>query len=151
MGKRNRGNVATGENTVIGEGTVIKGDIVSDSAVIRVDGQVDGGIQTKGDLIIATQGVVNGDVTATNLNLAGKILGDVEIGNKIEIEANGKLLGNISTKLLAMDETAVIQGNVNMTSDTAETADNKTEEKPAAEAEDKADAPKEDSKAEDNA
>ncbi|MCR5399311.1 MAG: polymer-forming cytoskeletal protein [Lachnospiraceae bacterium] len=151
MGKRNRGNVATGENTVIGEGTVIKGDIVSDSAVIRVDGQVDGGIQTKGDLIIATQGVVNGDVTATNLNLAGKILGDVEIGNKIEIEANGKLLGNISTKLLAMDETAVIQGNVNMTSDTAETADNKTEEKPASEAEDKADAPKEDSKAEDNA
>ncbi len=140
MGRKNRGNVANGENTVIGAGTVVKGDIVSDSAVIRVDGQVDGGINTKGDLVVATSGVVNGDVVASNLNLAGKIMGDVEIANKMEIEANGKLLGNISTKLLAMDETAVIQGNVNMTAgdgtakdapadtekaDTADTADEK--------------------------
>ncbi len=117
MGRKNRGNVANGENTVIGAGTVIKGDIVSDSAVIRVDGQVDGHIDTKGDLVIATTGIVNGDVKASNLNLAGKIVGDVEVNNKIELEAKGRLLGNISTKLLAMDETAVIQGNVNMTSE----------------------------------
>ncbi len=129
MGRKNRGNLAKGENTIIGEGTVIKGDIVSDSAIIRVDGKVDGAINTKGDLVVATSGVVNGDVTASNLNLAGQIVGDVEVTNKIEVEAKGRLLGNISTKLLAMDETAVIQGNVNMTNGESETkANGKAEE-----------------------
>ena len=117
MGRKNRGNVATGENTVIGAGTTVNGDIVSDSAVMRVDGQVNGGINTKGDLVIGTMGVVSGDVVASSVNLAGKIVGDVAASNKIEIEAKGRLLGNIQTKLLAMDETAVIQGKVNMPDD----------------------------------
>ncbi len=120
MAKKNRGNVANGENSVIGAGTTVNGDIVSDSAIIRVDGQVNGGVNTKGDLVIGAMGVVNGDVVASSVNLAGKIAGDVEAANKIEIEANGKLLGNIKTKLLAMDETAVIQGMVNMSADEAE-------------------------------
>ena len=124
MGRKNRGNVATGENTVIGAGTTVNGNIVSDSAVIRVDGQVNGGINTKGDLVIGTMGVVSGDVVASSVNLAGKIVGDVEASNKIEIEAKGKLLGDIRTKLLAMDETAVLQGKVNM-SEEENASDNK--------------------------
>ncbi len=133
MGRKNRGNVATGENTVIGAGTTVNGNIVSDSAVIRVDGQVNGGINTKGDLVIGTNGIVSGDVVASSVNLAGKIVGDVEASNKIEIEAKGKLLGNIQTKLLAMDETAVIQGKVNMSNDEGDTdkksADTDTDDK----------------------
>lgn len=120
MARKNRGNVANGENTVIGSGTTVNGDIVSDSAIIRVDGQVNGGVNTKGDLVIGSMGIVNGNVYASSVNLAGKIVGDVEATNKIEIEAKGKLLGNIQTKLLAMDETAVIQGQVNMTADEEE-------------------------------
>ena len=129
MAKKNRGNVANGENSVIGAGTTVNGDIVSDSAIIRVDGQVNGGVNTKGDLVIGAMGVVNGDVVASSVNLAGKIAGDVEAANKIEIEANGKLLGNIKTKLLAMDETAVIQGMVNMTADEAEESKSKDDDK----------------------
>ena len=120
MAKKNRGNVASGENTVIGSGTTVNGDIVSDSAIIRVDGQVNGGVNTKGDLVIGEMGIINGNVYASSVYLAGKIDGDVEATNKIEIEAKGKLLGNIQTKLLAMDETAVIQGQVNMTVEEAE-------------------------------
>ncbi len=143
MAKKNRGNVANGENSVIGAGTTVNGDIVSDSAIIRVDGQVNGGVNTKGDLVIGAMGVVNGDVVASSVNLAGKISGDVEAANKIEIEANGKLLGNIKTKLLAMDETAVIQGMVNMTADEAEESkskdDNKDTDSDVKESEDKED------------
>ena len=122
MSRKSRGNVANGENTVIGSGTTINGDIVSDSAVIRVDGRVSGGINTKGDLVIGATGEVNGDVYAANLNMAGRITGDATIGNKIEIEARGRLIGNITAKLMAMDETAIIQGLVNM--EAGDAADN---------------------------
>lgn len=114
MGRKNRGNVANGENTVIGAGTTVNGDIVADSAIMRVDGQVNGGITTKGDLVVGPSGVINGNVTASSLNLAGKVLGNVDADNKVEIEAKGQIIGDITTKLMAMDETAVIKGNVNM-------------------------------------
>lgn len=114
MARKNRGNVANGENTVIGAGTTVNGDIVSDSAVIRIDGQINGGINTKGDLVVGATGVVNGAVVASSVNLAGKIFGNVDADNKVEIEAKGQILGDITAKLLAMDETAVIKGRVNM-------------------------------------
>ncbi len=141
MAKKNRGNVANGENTVIGAGTTVNGDIVSDSAVIRVDGQVNGGINTKGDLVVGSMGVINGDVVASSVNLAGKIDGDVDAANKIEIEAKGKLLGNIRTKLLAMDEAAFIQGNVNMT---PEEIEKEKDRKDKEDSKDDSDDPKED-------
>ena len=114
MSRKNRGNVANGENTVIGAGTTVNGDIVADSAIMRVDGQVNGGITTKGDLVVGPSGVINGNVTASSLNLAGKVLGNVDADNKVEIEAKGQIIGDITTKLMAMDETAVIKGRVNM-------------------------------------
>lgn len=114
MARKNRGNVANGENTVVGAGTTVNGDIVSDSAVIRIDGQINGGINTKGDLVVGATGVVNGSVVASSVNLAGKIFGNVDADNKVEIEAKGQILGDITAKLMAMDETAVIKGRVNM-------------------------------------
>ncbi|MBQ0027870.1 MAG: polymer-forming cytoskeletal protein [Lachnospiraceae bacterium] len=113
MGRRNK-NLAKGENTVIGAGTVISGGVTSDSMVMRIDGQIEGGINTKGDLIIGEKGTVNGDVKASSLTLAGVVNGNVDAVNKITIEAGGKLYGNINTELLAIDETAILQGNVNM-------------------------------------
>ncbi len=114
MSKKNRGNVANGENTVIGAGTTINGDIVADSAIMRVDGQVNGAVSTKGDLVVGSSGVINGNVTASSVNLAGRIFGNVDANNKVEIEAKGQIVGDITAKLMAMDETAVIKGNVNM-------------------------------------
>lgn len=114
MGFRKSNNAVKGENTIIGSGTVIGGSIVSDSALMRVDGEVKGGIDTKGDLIIGTGGIVRGDVVAANLNLGGEVTGNATITEKIDIEATGKLIGDITTNLLSIDEKAVIQGKVTM-------------------------------------
>ncbi len=146
MGRRNKNIVANGENTVVGLGTVVNGDIKSEAAVIRIDGEVNGEINTKGDLVIGKDGIIKGNVTAANLNLGGSINGNATVVNKIVIESSGKLLGDISTKLLAMDESAVIQGKVSMVEETV--ADDKKEataEEVKAEAKEE---PKEESKEE---
>ena len=116
---RKKKNQAKGEHTVIGKGTVINGDITSDAAIIRVDGEVRGGINTKGDLVVGVGGIVKGDVTAADLVLGGEILGDVVVSYKVDIEAKGKLTGDITTHLLAIDENAIIQGKVTMLNDEA--------------------------------
>ncbi len=129
---RKKKNQAKGEHTVIGKGTIINGDITSDAAIIRVDGEVRGGIDTKGDLVVGVGGIVRGNVTAAELVLGGEILGDVVISYKVDIEAKGKLTGDITTHLLAIDENAVIQGKVTMITEEpaakqAETAPESTE------------------------
>ena len=113
MARRNK-NRATGENTVIGAGTVVGGGIISDATIVRIDGKINGGVETKGDLIIGPEGEVHGDVTAFSLILAGKVIGNAKVTHRIEIEAGGKLIGDIETELLAMDETAMYQGKVTM-------------------------------------
>jgi len=107
-------NRAKGENTVIGAGTVIGGTIVSDATAIRVDGKVNGGIDTKGDLIIGPDAEVNGDISAFSLINSGTVIGNVNTTHRIEIEAGGKLIGDIETELIAIDETAIYQGRVVM-------------------------------------
>lgn len=133
--EKNSVNVACGENTVVGLGTVVNGDITSEAVIIRIDGEINGDVTTKGDLVIGKDGIVTGNVIANNLNLGGKVTGNVDIVNKLVIEANGKLIGDISTKLLAMDETAIIQGKVNMT-ETQNVAEVKEEAKAEETAED---------------
>ncbi len=113
MARKNK-NRATGENTIIGAGTVVGGGIVSDATIIRIDGKINGGVETKGELIIGPDGEVHGDVTAHSLILAGKIIGNTKVTHRVEIEAGGKLIGDIETELLAMDETAMYQGRVTM-------------------------------------
>lgn len=132
MGRRNK-NIAKGENTVIGSGTIISGNIEADAMVMRIDGKVDGKVTTKGDLIIGQDGSVEGDVTAASLILAGSVNGNVNCEHKITIEAGGKLIGDINTELLAMDETAILQGRVNMviTQEKEDAVDNKKEKKVA--------------------
>lgn len=107
-------NKAIGENSVIGAGTVVNGSIKSDAMVFRVDGKVLGDIVTEGELVIGTDGVVEGNIIASSLMLGGKLTGDADVKHRIEIEAGGELLGDINTELLAMDETAVLIGRVNM-------------------------------------
>ena len=63
---------------VIGEGTSIKGDIQS-SGDIRIDGILEGNLDTRGKLVIGNSGNINGDVKCKNAEVSGKIKGKIRI------------------------------------------------------------------------
>ena len=65
---------------VIGEGTTIKGDLIS-TGDLRIDGKVIGSIQTKAKCVIGNSAVVTGDVDCKNCDVSGKIEGDVKISD----------------------------------------------------------------------
>lgn len=107
-------NKAKGESTVIGKGTTINGPVVSDAIIMRVDGVINGEVTTDGDIIVGCDGIIVGDIKAHSLILAGKIEGNVELQYRLEMEANGILKGDVNTLLLSIDETAVLNGTINM-------------------------------------
>lgn len=123
-------NPAKGENTVIGAGTVINGGITSDAMVVRIDGKVDGEILSKGEIIVGTDGIILGNVDAASVVVGGEIKGNVKATVRLELESGAKLTGDVKTPLLAVSETAVLQGSVSMTSNSDssnEKAENSTE------------------------
>ena len=107
-------NKAKGESTVIGKGTTINGTVVSDAIIMRVDGVINGDVTTDGDIIVGCDGIIVGDIKAHSLILAGKIEGNVDLQYRLEMEAKGTLMGDVNTSLLSIDETAVLNGTINM-------------------------------------
>ncbi len=100
-------------STIIGAGTEFIGDLHTKDTT-RVDGIIRGNIQSEGNVIIGTNGQVEGNVDAVDVSIAGMIKGDMTAKNRIEVLSTAHIEGNITTKSLCIDEHAVFQGICNM-------------------------------------
>ncbi len=113
--KKNNNQFVNGNMTIIGAGTVVEG-VLKASASTRIDGTVNGDITSEGVVVIANEGVVNGNITAVDVKISGTVKGNLTISGKTELVSSGKLIGDIKTGSLSIDETAVFQGNCKMNS-----------------------------------
>lgn len=103
----------TNIESIISEGVEIKGDITSQSS-IRLDGKVEGRIESKGDLIVGEKGYIKGEIKVTNLMLAGKIEGNTAALGRFEITSTGKMYGDLTCNLLTIEEGGYLDGTSKM-------------------------------------
>jgi len=99
--------------TIIGPDSEVKGTVFSKGS-IRVDGIVDGGIVQADSVIIGETGIVNGDINAQTVVVAGRIEGNVNSAISIELLEDAELKGDIKTQQLSIHEGAFFQGNCTM-------------------------------------
>ena len=99
--------------TVISAGTTVTGALRAADG-IRVDGRVEGPIHSDATVIVGSDGVVAGDITAVNAHIAGSVRGDVRVEYRLEIAATGELYGDVQMARLAIQDGAVFQGQVLM-------------------------------------
>ena len=67
-----------GKTNRIVEGTIIKGDIIS-QADFRLDGELTGNFQTKGKIVIGPAGSVTGDIICKNADIEGKYKNKIQV------------------------------------------------------------------------
>ena len=103
--------------TIIGKGSECNGDFNAEGSV-RIDGTINGDVNVTGTLIVGATGVINGDVEAQSAVVGGEIIGDVTVKDRTELTATARLIGNISTIVIVIDENAVFQGSCNMNQET---------------------------------
>ena len=106
-------------DTVIGKGAFFKGDLKVEGT-LRVDGKVEGMIDSQCDVVVGETGIVVAGIKARNLLVAGAVSGDVVVAGKLEIATSGKLEGNIATASLIIDDGALYKGACQMTTDAAD-------------------------------
>ena len=94
-------------------GTKIIGDILSDSN-LRIDGEVQGNISTKGKVVIGENGVVNGNLTCQEADIEGKIGGKLSIEGLLILRETANVAGDIQTARLHMEEGALFLGSCAM-------------------------------------
>jgi cytoskeletal protein CcmA (bactofilin family) len=105
---------AAGSPCVIGAKTQIKGEITGSENLV-VEGLVEGTIRITGDLRVAPGGVVKATVTAQSVLIAGELVGDCHATHRTEIQASGRLTGNIRAPRVVIIEGATFRGNSDMT------------------------------------
>ena len=100
-------------NTLIGKGCELTGDFFVQGSA-RIDGKINGNVKATGTLIVGSTGNISGTVDAKTVVIGGEVLGDVIAPDKTELTATAKVLGDIATKVIVIDENAVFQGKCDM-------------------------------------
>lgn len=107
------GDEASQQINILGEGTKIKGDIISNGD-IRIDGEMVGNLATKGKLVVGTNGKIDGKVQAANIEVSGFIKGKVSAKELLNMKTTARIEGDILAGKLAVEPGAVFTGTCSM-------------------------------------
>lgn len=84
---------------------------ISGHADLRVDGKVDGPISLQGHrLTVGPTGQLNSEVTANEVVVQGKVTGNVDARDRIEIKNGGSVSGDIHTCRISIEDGADFRG-----------------------------------------
>jgi cytoskeletal protein CcmA (bactofilin family) len=110
---KNNSFAADDNITLLAKGVVLKGEIHVEGTV-RIDGRLDGDIQTKGQVIIGEDGLVQGTITAGTVISSGRIKAKVMADDRVQLMRTATLIGEVLTPLLIIEEGAKLQGVMDM-------------------------------------
>lgn len=104
----------SGNVTVLGQETEFSGVLeFTDNLVIT--GKFDGTIKATGNLKVEKSGVCKvGKMSADSILIAGVVTGDVEATSKVEMCSGSKIVGDVSTARLRIDDNVDFHGQVTM-------------------------------------
>ena len=93
----------------ISAGTVIKGEIVSPN-VIRIDGLFEGKVISKSRVVIGECANVKGDIICENVDLWGKVEGNLYVKDTLALKDGSNINGNLHIRRLLVELGATFNG-----------------------------------------
>lgn len=100
--------------SIIAAGTTVKGDI-SSNGDIRIDGILQGNIQSTAKVVIGANGVVDGDISGQQADIMGKINGTIKVKELLQLKGGSTVSGNIYAAKLQIETNANFNGQCHMT------------------------------------
>ena len=108
-----RGTDGAALTAFLGKGTRITGNLAFDGPC-RIEGHVEGEVTAKDTLTVGETAVVNARVTGSMIVVLGTVTGDVVATTRLEIRAPGKIIGDVTTPSLVINEGAILEGRCSM-------------------------------------
>ena len=120
----------------IGRTLVIKGEVTGAESLF-IDGRVEGTTSFPDNRVtIGRNGNVAANITAKEVVIMGKVQGNVEASDRLDIRSEGVLSGDVITHRISVEEGAILKGGVEVRNP------EKKEQKPQVQVQNKPEPPK---------
>ncbi len=103
-----------GPNSVIGQGSIFEGKFFINGS-LRVDGKFEGEIITNEDMVIGEHGRVKTNIKAKRVLVSGIVVGNIEADQEVMVRSNAKVLGNMKTPNIDIEDNVLIKGEMLIT------------------------------------
>jgi len=109
----------------VGHGTTLTGE-TNFQAMLRVDGPLLGTVSSEsGTLLVGTNGQVDANVAVSAAIVNGQVNGDIVATERIQLGRTARVIGNIQTPRLILEDGAILEGSCSMLK-AKEAADSRT-------------------------
>jgi cytoskeletal protein CcmA (bactofilin family) len=106
--------VTRGGSAVLGKSVIVKGQIFSRED-LTIDGEVEGTVELQEHrLTVGPNGKVMATIKAREICIIGSVNGNVEASDKIDIRKDAKLVGDIRTARIVIEDGAYFKGNIDI-------------------------------------
>lgn len=105
------------DQATIGRTLVIKGEI-SGSEALYIDGRIEGKINMpESRVTIGRNGKVDASIQAKEVVVMGKVNGNIECSDRVDIRSEGSVQGDISTVRISVEDGAALKGGITVHSE----------------------------------
>jgi cytoskeletal protein CcmA (bactofilin family) len=105
------------DQATIGRTLVIKGEI-SGSEALYIDGRIEGKItMPESRVTIGRNGKVDASIQAKEVVIMGKVNGNIQCSDRVDIRSEGSVNGDISTSRISVEDGAALKGGIQVHSE----------------------------------
>jgi cytoskeletal protein CcmA (bactofilin family) len=103
-----------GEQTTIGNSLTIRGEITGTESLF-IDGKVEGSISIPGNRVtVGKNGNVTASISAREIVVLGKLTGNVSATGRVDIRAEGVLIGDVAAARISIEDGAFFKGGIDI-------------------------------------
>jgi cytoskeletal protein CcmA (bactofilin family) len=100
------------EQATIGRSVTIKGE-VSGAEALYIDGRIEGSISVPEHRVtIGRHGTIQANITAREVVVMGKVTGNIECSDRLDIRGEGTVTGDVLTQRISVEDGAVMKGSI---------------------------------------
>jgi cytoskeletal protein CcmA (bactofilin family) len=99
--------------TEIGAASLVKGEIEAQEDV-SVFGRVEGTVKSTQTVTIEEEGLVDGEIEAANVVIAGVMIGNIRATARVEVLETGVVQGDIATPVMVLLDGGAVKGHLVM-------------------------------------
>ena len=100
------------EQATIGRSVVIKGE-VSGTESLYIDGRIEGTVNFADHRVtIGRNGSVAANISAREVVILGKVQGNIQCTDRLDIRSEGALTGDVVTQRISVEDGAILKGSV---------------------------------------
>lgn len=107
--KKSNSNTFSQQNT-IAQGTTFTGDLISEGD-FRIEGIINGSLNTSGKVVIGKTGLVEGLLTCDNADVEGKFKGTLNVSDTLNLRSSAHIDGEVQIGKLSVEPGATFNAS----------------------------------------